>query len=149
MENNKETHQGLIQSRMMTLRMRGLCVIELTHEGKNGTQRGHSKNDDALDVQMHLKKPHDWVAGEGLRFEMGFEKVRHAAQFESGYEVVIENGLLVKRVSDREADVIRLAMEGKSQRQIAKELGISQPTVGRVIRKAKASGIEFPQKEAK
>jgi DNA-binding NarL/FixJ family response regulator len=43
-------------------------------------------------------------------------------------ETIDENG-------GRNAEIIRLAQAGKSQRQIAKELGISQPTVGRVIRK--------------
>jgi len=67
------------QTRMTALRLMGLTVIELHHVGKNGLQRGLSKNDDILDVQMHLKKVDGWEPGDGLLFEVAYDKVRHAA----------------------------------------------------------------------
>lgn len=138
LEANKEDHQGVIQSRLQSLRLRKLCVIESHHTGKNGTQRGHSKNDDALDIQMHLKKVEGWEPGQGLKFEMGWEKVRHQSTFEAGYIVTMaQDGQWQKGYSELEVEAARWARMGKSNPEIADLLGVSKSTAQRLVAKAK------------
>ena len=59
---------------IMRLRSRGLCIFELHQAGKLGQQRGHSRGDDALDVQIKLE-PKDAEA-DHLDCELTYEKIR-------------------------------------------------------------------------
>jgi hypothetical protein len=69
---------------LLSLRLMGLCVVELHHSGKQGLQRGSSKNDDNLDLQMSLTPEKDWEHGDGLRFVLNYEKRRHAGRTRQG-----------------------------------------------------------------
>lgn len=135
---NDEEHQGYIQAKMLELRLKGLCVVELHHVGKNRQQRGHSRNDDVLDVQMHLKEAPGWEPGQGLKFVMGWEKVRHQARFESGYTVTLA-GSTWHHADTLSADVFELLNKGKTVRQIAEELGVDRNKVARTKKKLEAN----------
>ena len=150
MESNKEDHQGMLQTRFQELRLRKLCVIEAHHLGKNGLQRGHSRNDDALDVQMKLGKPDDWEPGQGLRFVLGYEKVRHSAQLDSDYQVTFNKSRKTFERSDFTVEQLEIARRldaGQSYQQITKELGASSRTIAKVANKRKkmtpAAGIPY------
>jgi hypothetical protein len=134
----EESHLCAIEERMQTLRLRKLCIIENHHVGKNGLQRGLSNNDDALDVQIKLDKVDGWEPGQGLQFKLQYEKVRHAAQLESGYAVALVGKTWQRVVDTNEAAIVTLHGEGKSSRAIGEELGIHQTTVVRAIKKWKA-----------
>lgn len=139
---NEEEDQIELQTKLNILRNRyHLCVITLHHTGKMGLQRGLSRNDDILDVQMHLKKVDGWEPGDGLRFEMAFEKIRHAAHLEGGFEVEYKDNKWVKHNSDRLQEVADLCRQQKSGRSIAKELDLPSSTVARLIKKAKSQGL--------
>ena len=56
MEANEEKEQLILQDRLQELRSRKLCVVTLHHLGKTGLQRGHSRNDDILDLQIQLNR---------------------------------------------------------------------------------------------
>jgi AAA domain/Homeodomain-like domain len=129
------------QKLLRELRWMNACVIEMHHLGKNGTQRGLSKNDDILDVQMHLKKVDGWEPGDGLLFEMHYDKVRHAAQLSRGYHVMLQNGVWLRKDADDQVEVIRLLEAGKSERQVADELDIPKSTVHRIRTKARLARL--------
>lgn len=122
------------------LRWRGLCVVEMHHVGKTGLQRGLSKNDDILDVQMTLNKPKEWEPEDGLEFEVKYEKIRHAAKLESGYKVRLRDGMWVKEVGDETALVAECLVKGMSYRDIFKKHKISISRIGRLKDKAIKAG---------
>jgi hypothetical protein len=126
---------------LMQLRLRGLCIIEMHHVGKEGRQRGLSKNDDLLDVQMHLKKLPEWEPEDGLCFQVVYEKVRHASHLESGYVVGLEGGKWVKRVADAVQQYAKLHNQNASLKDMMKALKVSRATVYRMQKKALSAGL--------
>jgi hypothetical protein len=58
------------------LRRRGISVLLIYHAGKGGDQRGTSRREDVLDTSISLRRPTDYVAREGARFEVHIEKGR-------------------------------------------------------------------------
>lgn len=70
-----------------------------------------------------------------------YEKVRHGGhlpEFEAEYH---GEGRWQIVQDDRTADVVALANKGKTQRGIAIALEISQPTVNRILKKARQQGL--------
>jgi len=124
-DSNKTEFQEARQNVLMQLRWMGLTVIEMHHVGKSGQQRGISRNDDILDVQIHLKEMADWEPEDGLQFQIVYKKVRHAAKLETGYTVTLENGQWAKRPADEVSIAADLYNAGKTQREVAKELKCS------------------------
>lgn len=126
------------------LRWKGLCVIEMHHSGKDAEkQRGSSKNDDFLDVQIQLTPPAGWEPGQGLLFDLNFVKVRHNAILEGGYTVSLKDGVWSKRVSSDEEAVEEKLKEGWSLRKIANEFDMSKSKVqrlkGKIDKRGKAN----------
>lgn len=83
---------GPIQEWLLRLRRRGISVLIVHHAGKGGEQRGTSRREDVLDTSISLRRPTDYVATEGARFEVHIEKGRgvhgdHAKPFEAKLEV--------------------------------------------------------------
>jgi RecA-family ATPase len=138
---NESSFQEAQQEVLRTLRWMGLCIIQMHHVGKAGLQRGISRNDDILDVQMHLKKVQDWAPEDGLLFEIAYEKVRHAANLKSGYLVTRQNGLWICRPTEDTAEAADLFNKGKSVREIAKDMKISKTWAHKLLRKAEAAGL--------
>jgi hypothetical protein len=124
------------------LRWRGLCVIEMHHSGKNyEAQRGSSKNDDLLDVQIQLSPSAGWEPGMGLKFDWNYVKVRHNALYpENGFTVALQDGQWVKRISDEQLAVEDMLKEGKSLRKISRELELSLSKVQRLKGKIDKAG---------
>lgn len=128
-------------------RRRGKSVILLHHDGKHGLQRGTSRREDVLDLVIGLRRPPDYVASEGARFEIHFEKARalcgeEVKPFEARLELL--EGRAVWTTRDLEdADLSRVAdllNEGVSIRDAAEELGMHKSRVERLKKKAAAAG---------
>ena len=51
-------------------------MLVIHHGGKSGMQRGTSRKEDVLDTVIGLRKPPDYQADQGARFEIHFEKAR-------------------------------------------------------------------------
>lgn len=66
-----------IEPIFMKLRAMGKCVIMIHHSNKSGTQSGTSKKESPLDWVIQLKRPADYSADEGARFDITFEKTRN------------------------------------------------------------------------
>lgn len=140
-DSNKSDFQEQRMDVLRALRWAGLCVIEMHHVGKTGLQRGISKNDDILDVQMYLKKPKDWEPEDGLEFEVAYEKIRHSAHLDSNYKVRLVDGVWSKLAADEVALVGEMVTKGKQMREIAKELKTSKSRVHRLYKKALAANL--------
>ncbi|MBZ0215220.1 MAG: AAA family ATPase [Fimbriimonadaceae bacterium] len=130
-----------IQAWLLELRRRGLSVLIVHHAGKGGAQRGTSKREDVLDTVISLKRPEDYMADEGARFEVHIEKARGLAgdavkPFEAKLEVRDNTpSWTVREIENVREDRIReLAEEGLSVRDIAEETGIPRSTVSRIQR---------------
>ena len=139
---------SVVNDFLLDLRFRGYCVILIHHAGKNGTQRGRTDGDDNMDLSVQLEARYGWQPGDGLQFKWRYEKVRHGGhlpEFEAEYQSETRTWQLVQDV--RAAEVIELARKGKTQRGIAVALEISQPTVNRILKRARQQGLlELNQK---
>ncbi len=136
-----------MQEWLLSLRRRGFSVLLVHHAGKGGNQRGTSKREDCLDTVICLKRPPDYRAEDGARFEVHLEKARgvvgeDAKPFESRLEVWDGAAAWMTRdIEDRELEqVIELTREGLTVRDIEKETDISRSKVGRLRRRAQAEG---------
>jgi hypothetical protein len=120
---------------LLDLRYAGYCVIILHHAGKNGSQRGLTQGDNNLDVSIKLARPPMYESEDGCKFVWTWEKVRHAnslAEFTGGYDKATKEWYFDDEV---ERSVVELTLEGKSQHEIAAELGIDRNKVQRIRNK--------------
>jgi hypothetical protein len=150
-ENEGESWQPVAEW-ALRMRARGRCVIFIHHSGKSGAQRGTSKREDLLDTVLLLRRPADYQAAEGARFEIHFEKARALfGQDVAPIEVTLQatpdgrqtwTTRTVKGALD--AQMIELAELGLHQAEIARELGCNRSTVMRGLNKAKNEGRFIP-----
>jgi hypothetical protein len=136
---------GPIQEWLLRLRRRGVSVLIVHHAGKGGEQRGTSRREDVLDTSISLRRPSDYSAPQGARFEVHLEKARgihgdRAKPFEAHLEVL--DGAVHWSVRDIEdvnlARVKALVDDGLTVREIADETGIPRSTVGRLKKQIEA-----------
>jgi hypothetical protein len=130
-EMNEEKEQLVLQERLQELRAMKLCVVTLHHLGKAGLQRGHSRNDDILDLQIQLNQPRGWEPGDGLCFELEYKKVRHGARLPQGFVVSLRDGRWIQDAAETEGQIQSMLEAGKSVRAIAAALDIPKSTVHR------------------
>jgi DNA-binding CsgD family transcriptional regulator len=139
-----------MQTFILQLRTRGISAILVHHSGKSGDQRGTSHREDVLDTVINLRRPGNYRAGDGARFEIIFEKARnlHGEQIPE-IEATLREGQhggtvwAWERLEDSQLRQIIEIKRGTdlSQAQIAQELKVSQSTVSRKIRWAKENGL--------
>lgn len=138
-----------IQGYILSLRRRGIAVILVHHGSKAGGSRGHSRRQDVLDTVIALRRPKDYTADQGARFELHFEKNRGfygaaAKPFEAQLEARPDGRPTWTTRDLDQTEVVaaaELVRDGLSQRQIAKELGVSQQAVSKRLRKARKLGL--------
>ena len=136
---NESESWAVFQGWLLAKRRQGRAILMIHHAGKGGQQRGTSKREDVLDTVVNLKRPSDYEATEGARFEVHYEKSRGfsgdgAESFEAA---LVDGAWIVKSLSDeKEVQVLRLKAEGLTQREIAQEVGLSLSKVNRIIKKA-------------
>lgn len=117
------------------LRRLGKSVLLIHHDGKNGSQRGTSKKEDVLDSVIGLKRPPDYQAEHGARFEVHFEKARgfygpDAEPFEAQLEGDAWTTRPVRSAPD-DKSLFALRQSGLSVRDIADRTGVPRSTVQR------------------
>jgi len=127
---------------LQRMRSRGLCIHLLHQAGKGGLQRGHSRGDDPLDVQIKLKTRDE--EADHLNVELTYEKFR--GQRNGVRSIFVEFSDEEWKWSVVEADKLKLLAEylrqhpkerDRSLRKIADaipELG-SYVTVGKLLQK--------------
>lgn len=137
----KEQFQSQRLDMLYKLRRKGVCVIEMHHSGKDiDRQRGSSRNDDGLDIQIQLSPCRDHDSDTGLRFEWTVRKKRHETLLDSGFVVTLQDGVWSRRVSDEQQAVEEALQEGVSLRKIATDLDITLSKVARLKRKIAQAG---------
>jgi KaiC/GvpD/RAD55 family RecA-like ATPase len=138
MRDNDADSWNAMQTWLLRLRRRGVSVLIIHHAGKAGDQRGTSRREDVLDTSISLRRPADYKAMDGARFEIHIEKGRgihgdHAKPFEA--KLTTLNGLHVWTMTDVEdpkmAEVRRMLEEGATQREIERITGIPKSTIAR------------------
>jgi putative DNA primase/helicase len=133
-----------VQEWMLSLRKRGISVLFIHHAGKGGQQRGTSRREDVLDTVLALKRPGDYLASEGARFEIHYEKSRGAHGDEvRAFEAQLNDDVWsVKDLSEsRTEKVAALLNEDIAQKDIADMLSIDKGTVSRHAKKARTLGL--------
>lgn len=142
------------QAWALELRRRGISAIFMHHDGKGGLQRGTSKKEDVLDTVLQLKRPADYHADEGARFEVHFEKARgfygdEAKAFEARLMTnsVGEQTWALRDLEESLTEkVARLLNDGIPQNEIHEMIGVTKGTVSKHKKKAQESGLLKVQK---
>lgn len=124
----------------------GKTILFIHHAGKSGNQRGTSKREDILDTVIALRRPDDYHAKQGARFEVHFEKARgfsgdDAAPFE--VRLNTDQGYLwtwQARLEGLDEQVLSLQQKGFKQGEIAERLGKDKSTISRVIARLRQAG---------
>lgn len=135
---NEADSWGPVQSWCLRQRQAGRSVLLIHHAGKSGGQRGTSRKEDVLDSVISLRRPPDYDASQGARFEIHFTKSRGfygdaAAPFEAH---LCEGEWHTREITrdDNEATLRALQGQGMSVRDIAKETGLSKSAVSRKLK---------------
>lgn len=142
---NEAESWGAVQGFLLGLRREGRAVLLIHHAGKGGAQRGTSRREDVLDTVIGLKRPDDFRASEGARFQISFEKSRgfmgkDADTFEAALDSVTGEWTTRDLEDVRDARIIDLTRDGLSQKEIADELGVHKSTVSRAVARLEAEG---------
>ena len=122
-----------------------MAVLIVHHSGKKEQQRGTSKREDVLNLTIHLEHPDGYSPEEGARFIITFEKNRtfygsKAAPFEVRLSENADGNYVWEigsAIPEKYRQVLELTEAGKTQKEIAKELGVKQSTVSRRLKEAK------------
>lgn len=139
---NEAESWAAIQQWALGQRRKGRTVLFVHHSGKSGDQRGTSKREDVMDTVIKLSRPSDYSPTEGARFTVEFMKSRgFAGPDAESFEAAMSDGRWTTNAAreERTARIMELHDEGMTQREIARVIGCSAPTVNRAIKGAKAS----------
>ena len=145
---NEAESWATVQDWALAHRRAGRSLEFLHHAGKGGAQRGTSKREDALDTVIALRRPQDYRADQGARFEVSFEKARgfhgeEAQPFEARYEVC-DGAALWTRTAITDAELRRVADaigKGLTVREAGKALEMPKSKVQRLKEKAAEQGL--------
>jgi putative DNA primase/helicase len=140
---------SVIQQWLLQLRRRGVSVLIVHHAGKGGEQRGTSRREDVLDTSIALRRPSDYLPGQGARFEVHIDKARGihgdaAKPFEARLDLSGAHAVwTVKEIEDLDRQrVAALLAAGLSVREIADELDLSKSTVHRLKQRIEQDAAE-------
>jgi putative DNA primase/helicase len=126
-----------VQEWCLAQRRQNKSVLLIHHAGKNGGQRGTSKKEDVLDTVIGLRRPPDYQADQGARFEIHFEKARgfYGPDAESfGARLIGEQWVESPIKSGDDLETLRtLKASGMSIREISDRTGVPRTTVHRKL----------------
>lgn len=135
LKENEADSWGPVQAWCLAMRRMGKSVLLVHHDGKNGGQRGTSKKEDVADTVVSLRRPPDYQAGQGARFEIHFTKSRGFFGTEAEpFEVQLVDGRWQDHPISFGVEDEALASykrSGMSVRDIAERTGVPRSTVHR------------------
>lgn len=137
-----------VQGWALRHRAQGRAVLFIHHSGKGGQQRGASRREDVLDTVITLKRPAEYEASEGARFELLFEKARNltgdaaapleVALISEGNRIRWDWKSAENAIIDRIAEMVD---DGATRQDIQTELGLSRFQLGRMVKAANENRI--------
>ena len=137
-----------IQEWAVQHRKKGRSLVFIHHANKEGKQRGSHKKEDVMDAVIRLKRPDDYIQGEGsTKIMVQYTKARHlsGSQTQDMEATLISDGEIIKWEWEAGDIVFQQAidmMKNKlSIRDIAEELNIGKSTIGRWKTKAQSDGL--------
>jgi hypothetical protein len=147
-ENESESWQPM-QAWALQLRARGKSVLFVHHSGRSGQQRGTSKREDVLDTIISLRVPAGYEPSQGACFDIHFEKARGLiGEAVKTFQAQLTVGSDHKQVwtcKDLMAasleQTVRLYNEGRSQKAIAEELGLSEGRISQLVSEGRIRGL--------
>jgi putative DNA primase/helicase len=136
---NEADSFGAVQTWLIRQRTAGKSVLIIHHAGKGGGQRGTSRKEDVLDSVISLRRPINYDASEGARFEVHFTKSRgffgdDARPFEAQ---LVDGKWYVNDIvaDDSDETITQLHENGMSIRDIAERFGMSKSAVDRKLKR--------------
>lgn len=147
-DENKAHEWKPIQDYQIHLRSKGKTIINVHHAGKDkngyrGTSRMLDVADLAISLQPQVEDQMD-DNPQSKKFKIVYQKPRLLTGKDAlSFEVIFENGRWTHQsievsIMDKVIECLNAKM---SQREIARELFISQTTVHRLIKKARLTGL--------
>ena len=149
-ENSKKDWDPINQW-LLELRFAGISTILLHHTNKTGAQRGTSAREDNIDVSITLKRPFNYIAEDGAKFIVNFQKARVSTkdlskiadtQFQLSQD---EQGGLVWTWGnvrhEKRTEVLKLFDEGMTAKDVVDTLGVSKGYVSKIKTQAIKDGI--------
>jgi RecA-family ATPase len=139
-----------LQRFLILQRRLGRAMLLVHHANKKGFQRGTGRREDVLDLVMAMRRPDDYAAPDGARFEIHFEKARGLygtavepieARIEAnaaGAAARWSFGPARKRAIDR---AVALLAAGTSIACMAEQLGVSRAEGYRLRDRAREKGL--------
>ena len=122
----------------------GRTVIIVHHTGKNGTQRGASNHEDAMDFVMSLREPKSRTHDDALEFVLSWTKSRHLSPkrtqpFQVSLSKQGENEYVWNKTLEIDANQLvaqakQLRDEGETMTAIAEKLGKDKSTISRWLK---------------
>lgn len=147
-ENSKREYDPINQY-FMDLRRHGVTSIIVHHTGKNKKeQRGTSGRTDNIDIWINLEKVE--TDDETLKVKVHPEKWRYERPIGNNLYFTMDNYTYTwscsssnneNGITDNERMILTLIDEGKTQRVIKTEVGVSQPFVSKTLKKYKGKGV--------
>jgi KaiC/GvpD/RAD55 family RecA-like ATPase/DNA-binding CsgD family transcriptional regulator len=144
---NSPTEWNIVENFFLTLKFMGVTVVFLHHSGKGDDYRGTTRIIDVLNTAINLQTVILEVPDEARknihRFNVSYKKTRDFGGLDAApFEVQLENGVWSHKSSqDTKMDrAVECSLAGMKQFEIAREMGISQTTVNRLLKKAEMCG---------
>jgi AAA domain len=137
-----------LQRFLILQRRFGRAMLLVHHANKKGLQRGSNRREDVLDLVMALRRPDDYAARDGARFEIHFDKARGlfgpaVAPIEARLDA--SSGAARWRFGPARGDTVgraaRLLTDGTSVARMAEQLGVSRAEGYRLRDRAKEKGL--------
>jgi hypothetical protein len=138
-----------LQRFLILQRRLGRAMLLVHHANKKGFQRGTNRREDVLDLVMAMHRPDGYVARDGARFEIHFDKARGLfgravdpieAQMETD-----DTGTARWSWKPAEANNLRRAAallnDGITAPRMAEQLGVSRTAAYRLRDRAREKGL--------
>ena len=138
-----------LQRFLILQRRLGRAMLLVHHANKQGFQRGTNRREDVLDLVMAMRRPDDYAARDGARFEIHFDKTRGlfgpaVDPIEARMETDTAGGARWSWKPAGGADVRRAAAllnDGITTPRMAEQLGVSRTAAYRLRDRAKEKGL--------
>ncbi|MDP7143525.1 MAG: phage terminase small subunit-related protein [Alphaproteobacteria bacterium] len=137
-----------IQEWAVQHRKKGRSIVFIHHANKEGKQRGSHKKEDVMDAVIKLKRPEDYIQGEGAaKILVQYTKARHlSGEMVQDIEVTLHSEDDYFRWEWEQGDItyrkaVEMMKNHVSLRDIAEELTVGKSTVHRWKAKAQNENL--------